>query len=148
MSAYDQYEVGYQACQYKNATWGQLRDQDYDHFKELLSLHVAKDSATFASLSPTLKPEDLADAESAIRYVDREDFITENKERYLDMTATERGGRAVTWRELLEKDYNSFKWRIGRMGKDTRSYKVLSTLLKTNGGSIHQPAAQPALVRN
>ena len=42
-SPYLQYEVGYQACKYKNATWGDILEQDYEHFKELLSLHVPVD---------------------------------------------------------------------------------------------------------
>ena len=78
----------------------------------------------------------ISDATLATRHVDTDGFIKENLERYLDMTATERGGKAITWRMLLKSDYNSFKWRVRRMGKHTRSYKVLSSVLNSHADAL------------
>ena len=92
-------------------------------------------------------PDDLNDATLTTRHVDTDEFIKENLERYLDMTATERGGKVITWRMLLKSDYNSFKWRVKRMGKHTRSYKILSTMLKA-GDNEDPPLGRPKLVRS
>ena len=129
---YLQYEVGYRACKYKSTTWGDLVQNDYLHFKDLMTHHVPLESKTFKYLVSQLKPEDAKEAMAATRVYDTEAGRQAIKDRFLDYVCNHKGRmQGKKWGEVLKNDYEYFKWSVANtMGRDTRTYEVLLSCLK------------------
>lgn len=131
---YKSYECDYKACKYKAPpiTWGELLEKDYDHFLELLSTHVGRDTNTFKVLSTLLLDGHKNKAENATRYRDTPDGMKEEEERYLQLKCNYNGkSKGKTWKSIKENEYSFFVWAVGNaMGRDTKSFNVFKRCLK------------------
>jgi len=113
-------------------TWGEIVNEDYLHFVELMCFHVGKDTQTFQTLSSQLQPPDLERALESTRIRDTEEFKDMEIQRFLNYTCTHNSkynGR--TWGFILGKNYQYYLWSVANtMGRDTRTFKALVQKLK------------------
>ena len=131
---YKAYTCDYKACKYKDEpmTWGQIIEEDYDHFLYLLSNHVGVETNTFKVLSTLLRDGDKKTAMETIRHRDTPTGQKEEEGRYLKLTCGYNGkSKGKTWQEIKDGDYSFFLWAVGNaMNREGKSFNVLKRCLK------------------
>ena len=155
VTRYLQYEIRYSALTPKNVglTWGQLIDQDYAEFVELMTYSVAVDSNTFMALKGHLKtPGEVEHAQAAIRHSDTDDGKKKTQEKFLALTCGHKGAmNGKTWGEIRKLDYSYFLWSVANsMGRETKSFDVLVQCLteKDRITVLTTPKGQLVVPRN
>lgn len=122
------YECCYAACKYDKHTWRQIKEEDYEHFKSLLTNNVDRDSNTFKTLI-----QELTEKERIIAMDTPWTPQTQpDLERYLDIVCGHNGRmKGKTWGHILKNHYDYFMWSVGNaMGRETRTFNAFITCLK------------------
>ncbi len=131
---YLQFDCTLFSCKYTDPwiTWGEIIEQDYDHFKELMALYLPRESKTFLILFSQLKPEDRDWAKLHTRIYDTPEYENTQKERYLSYKCTHKGKHTnKTWRDVRKDSYGYFKWAVqNTMGRETKTFHYLAQCLR------------------
>ena len=143
---YKAFECAYKACKYKEPpiTWGELSENDYEHFLYLLSESVGVDTMTFKVLSTLLTDDDKQAAKIATRYRDTPAGKKDEEELYLRLTCRYKGkSNGKTWKSIRDNNYSFFVWAVGNaMGRETNTFNVLKRCLKQEDRELVEATAK------